>query len=83
MMRFAALAAASLLALVVRAPAAGRALPVGTCINMGNHLDADSESSWGGKRSEAADFTRIAAAFYDHEGERWLPGLRAAFGLQA
>lgn len=63
MKRFAALAAASLLAL--SAPAAGQNLPVGTCINLGNHLEADSESSWGGKRAEASDFERIAAAGFD------------------
>jgi endoglucanase len=65
MPRFAVLAAASLLALALPASAAGRALPVGTCINMGNHLEADSESSWGGKRVEAADFARIAAAGFE------------------
>jgi endoglucanase len=51
--------------LAVATPAAGQGLPVGTCINMGNHLEADSESSWGGKRAEAADFSRIAAAGFD------------------
>jgi endoglucanase len=62
MKHFAALAAVSL---AFATPAAGQGLPVGTCINMGNHLEADSESSWGGKRVEAADFARIAAAGFD------------------
>jgi endoglucanase len=60
MRHFVALAAASLLALA--APAAAQGLPVGTCINMGNHLEPEHESGWGGKRVEASDFARIAAA---------------------
>ena len=63
-MRFAAFAA-SLLALAAPAQAADKALPVGTCINMGNHLEADRESSWGGKRVEATDFVRIREAGFD------------------
>ena len=62
MKHFAALAAVSL---AFATPAAGQGLSVGTCINLGNHLEADSESSWGGKRAEAADFARIAAAGFD------------------
>jgi endoglucanase len=54
-----ALAAMALLA----SPAqAAEPLPVGTCINMGNHLEPERESAWGGKRIEAADFARIRAA---------------------
>ena len=63
MKHFAALAAASLVALA--APAAGQGLPVGTCINIGNHLEPERENGWGGKRIEAADFERIAAAGFD------------------
>ncbi|WP_217906718.1 glycoside hydrolase family 5 protein [Qipengyuania atrilutea] len=37
-------------------------LPVGTCINIGNHLEPESESAWGGKRIEASDFRNIADA---------------------
>ena len=45
--------------------AAAEPLPVGTCINMGNHLEPERESGWGGKRLEAADFVRIRAAGFD------------------
>lgn len=37
-------------------------LPVGRCVNMGNHLEAPKEGEWGGKKIESADFKRIAAA---------------------
>jgi endoglucanase len=37
-------------------------LPVGTCINMGNELEAQSETAHGGAAIEAADFKRIRAA---------------------
>ena len=63
MRHFAGFAASLLLTLA--APAAGQGLPVGTCINLGNHLEADSESSWGGKRAEPSDFERIADAGFD------------------
>jgi endoglucanase len=57
-----ALAALALLA----SPAnAAEPLPVGTCINMGNHLEPERESGWGGKRVDAADFARIRAAGFD------------------
>ena len=42
-----------------------RSLPVGTCINMGNSLEADTEASWGGTLIGAQDFERIAAAGFD------------------
>ena len=45
--------------------AAADPLPVGTCINLGNHLEPERESGWGGKRLEAADFVRIRAAGFD------------------
>jgi len=54
-----ALAAIALLASQANA---AEPLPVGTCINMGNHLEPERESGWGGKRIEAADFARIRAA---------------------
>jgi endoglucanase len=44
---------------------AAEPLPVGTCINMGNHLEPEREDGWGGKRIEAADFARIRAAGFD------------------
>ena len=37
-------------------------LPVGRCVNMGNHLEAPSEGEWGGKKIEASDLNRIAKA---------------------
>lgn len=40
-------------------------LPVGTCINMGNHLEPEAENAWGGKRIAADDFARIADAGFD------------------
>ena len=40
----------------------GDPLPVGVCINAGNHLEAESEGAWGGKTLEASDFTNIRAA---------------------
>ena len=41
------------------------ALPVGTCINMGNSLEPEQEGSWGGQPIAAQDFTRIKAAGFD------------------
>lgn len=55
------LAAASL-ATAGTAAAAPKSLPVGTCINMGDQLEALSETAHGGARIEAADFKRIRAA---------------------
>ncbi|QZH75696.1 MAG: glycoside hydrolase family 5 protein [Erythrobacter sp.] len=48
-------------------PAAAQAspaepLPVGTCINLGNHLESPQENDWGAHRLGPADFTRIRAA---------------------
>ena len=57
-----AFAATALLATAGSAAAAPRSLPVGTCINMGNGLEAQSETAHGGARIEAADFKRIRAA---------------------
>jgi len=55
-------AAAALLASTAMAADAPRSLPVGTCINMGDQLEAQSETAHGGARIEAADFARIRAA---------------------
>jgi endoglucanase len=40
-------------------------LPVGRCVNMGNHLEAPSEGEWGGKKIDAADFQRISKAGFN------------------
>lgn len=40
-------------------------LPVGRCVNMGNHLEAPTEGEWGGKKIDAADFNRIAKAGFN------------------
>jgi endoglucanase len=53
------------IALLASSAQAAEPLPVGTCINMGNHLEPERESGWGGKRIEAADFARIRAAGFD------------------
>ena len=50
------------IALLASPASAAEPLPVGTCINMGNHLEPERESGWGGKRVDAADFARIRAA---------------------
>lgn len=39
-----------------------RALPVGTCINMGNSLEPPTETGWGGHAITDADFQNIAKA---------------------
>ena len=62
MPRFAVLVAAALLASAASAANAPRSLPVGACINMGDQLEALSETAHGGARIEAADFKRIRAA---------------------
>ena len=41
------------------------ALPVGDCINMGNSLEPETESAWGGAKISGADFARIKAAGFD------------------
>ncbi len=53
---------ATIALLAVPAVAAAEPLPVGACINLGNHLESEHESSWGGKRLEGTDFARIRAA---------------------
>lgn len=47
------------------APAVTKPLPVGTCINIGNTLEAEFEGSWGGAPVRADDMKRIAAAGFD------------------
>jgi endoglucanase len=37
-------------------------LPVGRCVNMGNHLEAPNEGDWGGRKIADDDFTIIAKA---------------------
>jgi len=65
-------AALLLMTLVQLAPTPLRAsvvqqvpLPVGKCVNTGNHLETPSEDANGQKRLEAADFVRIRAAGFD------------------
>ncbi|MEG3179571.1 glycoside hydrolase family 5 protein [Sphingomonas sp. LT1P40] len=45
-------------------PRTGIALPIGKCVNMANHLEAPTETSWG-RAIEDADFTAIKAAGFD------------------
>ena len=40
-------------------------LPVGTCINLGNTLEPETEGAWGGAPASKADFERISAAGFD------------------
>lgn len=42
-------------------PTTGISLPIGKCVNMGNHLDAPSEGAWG-RRIADSDFALIKAA---------------------
>jgi endoglucanase len=61
-MRTLPLLAAALLATAASAADAPRSLPIGACINMGDQLEAQSETAHGGARIEAADFKRIRDA---------------------
>lgn len=73
MSRIAPLASLAAIALALSVSASGQeeafsdasALPVGTCINMGNSLEPPQEGSWGGQNITAADFARIKAAGFD------------------
>ncbi len=67
MPRSAIVLAATLLLAPVTAGAATRtdSLPVGRCVNMGNHLESPTENAWGGKRLDDADFTNVARAGFD------------------
>ncbi len=60
MQRLAIFSAALLAATPV--PLAAQGLPVGACINTGNHLESPKENGWGGKRLDPADFRNIADA---------------------
>ncbi len=40
-------------------------LPVGRCINMGNHLEPPAEAGWGGRKIADNDFAIIARAGFD------------------
>ena len=66
-MRFAIMSAAALL--LASAPVAAQGnddgLPVGACINIGNHLESPDENGWGGARIGEADFRNIAGAGFD------------------
>ncbi|MFK4003533.1 glycoside hydrolase family 5 protein [Qipengyuania sp. NPDC077563] len=63
------LATQSVAQTAANAPAASEAatdpLPVGTCINLGNTLEPETEGAWGGARVTKADMERIAAAGFD------------------
>lgn len=52
---------------IAAAPAAAKtdSLPVGTCINLGNHLEPETESGWGGTRLADSDLANIAQAGFD------------------
>ena len=52
-------------AMTVPAMAKTDSLPVGRCVNMGNSLETPTEGAWGGKKIDAADFTRIAKAGFN------------------
>ena len=67
----AALMASTLIASTLAAPVAlakspaPEPLPVGTCINMGNSLEPETENGWGGKPIDHDDFKRIKAAGFE------------------
>ena len=47
------------------APVAEDPLPVGTCVNLGNTLEPETEGAWGGATVTKEDMERIAAAGFD------------------
>jgi endoglucanase len=59
------------LAMVMSSSAPGAALgrtdslPVGRCVNMGNHLEAPTEGAWGGRKIADNDFAIIAKAGFN------------------
>ncbi|MGB3377548.1 MAG: glycoside hydrolase family 5 protein [Allopontixanthobacter sediminis] len=59
------LAASGVMAQSPAAPQITPALPVGTCINLGNTLEPEQEGSWGGAPVAAEDFARIKAAGFE------------------
>jgi endoglucanase len=58
----AALSGTVLVQPAMAAPRETNSLPVGRCINMGNHLEAPTEGGWGGRKIADDDFTIIAKA---------------------
>jgi endoglucanase len=46
-------------------PTTGIRLPIGKCVNMGNHLEPPTEGGWGGRNIADDDFTIIKAAGFD------------------
>jgi endoglucanase len=65
MSKTAALVASVTLALGTPAVAATNSLPVGRCVNMGNHLEAPNEGDWGGRKIADDDFQIIAKAGFN------------------
>jgi endoglucanase len=66
--KFAQFASVCLAALVVfgdSAQAATNSLPVGRCVNMGNHLEPPTEGGWGGRLIADDDFRIIAKAGFN------------------
>jgi endoglucanase len=60
------LLAASILGLMAnQANAATNSLPVGRCVNMGNHLEPPTEGGWGGRKIADDDFKIIAKAGFN------------------
>ena len=46
-------------------PRTGIRLPIGKCVNMGNHLEPPTEGGWGGRNIADDDFRIIKAAGFD------------------
>jgi endoglucanase len=66
MMRRKLLTAALLCAAIYGpAQAATNSLPVGRCVNMGNHLEPPTEGAWGGRKIADDDFQIIAKAGFN------------------
>jgi endoglucanase len=59
------IAAALLIACSSNAFAKTDSLPVGRCVNMGNHLEAPTEGAWGGRKIADDDFQIIAKAGFN------------------
>jgi len=53
------------LCLACAIPAGARELPIGKCVNAGNHLEGKVESRFGGKRIEPEDFRAMRAAGFE------------------
>jgi endoglucanase len=61
-LKFALLLAPVFLCITTQLQAKTDSLPVGRCINMGNHLEPPSEGAWGGRNIADDDFQIIAKA---------------------